>query len=455
MFFVRSRQACCVSFLATYREAMRAEFPEFFPLSEADFKDLWARGLVVVDTNILLRLYRYSDTTVDELLGVLASFADRLWIPHQVAWEYNRRRLTKIKEAERSYRELLSDFQKAAESGRAKLQATKEFGIHPKVDLADKITALIAEIEAQTTAISSQYDASPTGSHYATLHDRVAALYHGRIGSGPAEAELAELCQEGLKRFEAGRPPGFKDVEEKRKRGATDREVFGDFLIWNEILLFAENRKLPVIFVTEDAKDDWWLREDGKTIGPLPELRREFIGKVGQQVHFYRVQTFLEQAKERISASVSAKSVEDVTKNTPLVPEWIDEDTDWNPWHRNALAHTDRIQRRRKHSESTLTTRNISEMRYPEHIESDVAQAEINLLEARLELDQLSSFYRRALERPQDGPDSHASVRALRQRLSEAAELVSLRERDFQMARVRASGWHGFSETPPDDSVGE
>ncbi len=231
---------------------MRAEFPEFFPLEERDFQDLWDRGLVVLDTNILLRLYRYSETTVDEILGVLSGFGDRLWIPHHVAWEYNRRRLTKIKEAERSYRELLSEFQRAAEGGRTRLQAMREFGIHPKIDLSEKITGLISDIEQQTTSISQEYDASPTGSHYAALHDRVASIYEGRVGTSPSLEDIRVMCSDGQLRFEQGRAPGFKDVEEKRKRGASDRESFGDYIIWRQILNHASSNGFPVIFVTED-----------------------------------------------------------------------------------------------------------------------------------------------------------------------------------------------------------
>jgi hypothetical protein len=45
-------------------------------------------GLVVVDTNALLNLYRYTERTRDDLFRVLESLGTRLWIPHQVMLEF-------------------------------------------------------------------------------------------------------------------------------------------------------------------------------------------------------------------------------------------------------------------------------------------------------------------------------------------------------------------------------
>lgn len=44
-------------------------------------------GLVVVDANVLLALYEVAPSAREEVLDVLTSLGDRLWVPHQVAIE--------------------------------------------------------------------------------------------------------------------------------------------------------------------------------------------------------------------------------------------------------------------------------------------------------------------------------------------------------------------------------
>jgi PIN like domain len=47
----------------------------------------------VIDTNVLLNLYRYNESTRDDPLEVLQKVGDRLWVPHQVMKEFWRTRV--------------------------------------------------------------------------------------------------------------------------------------------------------------------------------------------------------------------------------------------------------------------------------------------------------------------------------------------------------------------------
>ena len=57
-------------------------FPARHRPSQDGFERLWSEGLFVPDTNIRLSLY------LTELLSVIRSGKDRLWLPHQVAHEH-------------------------------------------------------------------------------------------------------------------------------------------------------------------------------------------------------------------------------------------------------------------------------------------------------------------------------------------------------------------------------
>jgi hypothetical protein len=67
------------------------------------------------------------------------------------------------------------------------------------------------------------------------------------------------------------------------------------------------------LLVTADRKEDWWWREQGKTIGPHPELVRE-IKREGSVELFWMYSSvqFVEHANKYSSASVSIESVAEI-----------------------------------------------------------------------------------------------------------------------------------------------
>ena len=63
-------------------------FKGYTNYSEKEYQRIWSSSLIVVDTNILLNFYRYSEDTKREMFKILTSLKDRLWIPYQIAKEY-------------------------------------------------------------------------------------------------------------------------------------------------------------------------------------------------------------------------------------------------------------------------------------------------------------------------------------------------------------------------------
>ena len=82
---------------------MKKAFPGHFANDPDDLKRLWENSLIAVDANVLLNLYRFSDSTRDEFLAVFEKLKDRLWISHQVAAEYLRNRLKVISDQAKTY----------------------------------------------------------------------------------------------------------------------------------------------------------------------------------------------------------------------------------------------------------------------------------------------------------------------------------------------------------------
>ena len=68
-------------------------------------------GLVALDTNVLLSLYRFQAQAREELFSVLEQLGDQLWIPHQVALEFHQKRLSVIAEQERFFDKTREDLE--------------------------------------------------------------------------------------------------------------------------------------------------------------------------------------------------------------------------------------------------------------------------------------------------------------------------------------------------------
>src|SRR5262249_9034491 len=73
-------------------------FESYRTVPDADYRSLLNSGLIVLDTNVLLNLYRYHEQTRRELLDVLAQLGDHLWIPHHVRAEFWQRRPTLLQD---------------------------------------------------------------------------------------------------------------------------------------------------------------------------------------------------------------------------------------------------------------------------------------------------------------------------------------------------------------------
>lgn len=112
---------------------MRDAFRGYYPPTEHELKDMWTRGLVILDTNALLNLFRYTEKTRMDFLKVLEAKRTQLWIPHQVGIEFHRRRIEVINAQERAF----ADLESTLTSARNSIQNTvNRFKRHPSLDTA-------------------------------------------------------------------------------------------------------------------------------------------------------------------------------------------------------------------------------------------------------------------------------------------------------------------------------
>jgi predicted nucleic acid-binding protein len=118
--------------------------PGHFRPTTEEFDRMWEEGMFVVDTNVLLNLYRYSRSTRDELLRVLRALENKLFLPHQVGREFLERRL----EIVRKQREGFSNLRQRVTGVRREMETElrKVLRLRPGEDLPDGLRNALEEV---------------------------------------------------------------------------------------------------------------------------------------------------------------------------------------------------------------------------------------------------------------------------------------------------------------------
>jgi len=297
---------------------MRNLFFWRLPPSEADFSRLWEDATFVFDTNFLLDLYRVSHSTAENFLNILQQIKNRIWLPYQVADEFLRRREEIIASEVESFQKALSAVEKwkseqqnfnslrgyLSQTGRI-VSAEVNFLFGDQKHYLDAVDAVEKAFREKIEQIAS--DHSSLHSDKDSILEKLLLLFDdSKVGEPFDEQILPNLYKEADDRYKLLKPPGFKDANEKE-----DERKYGDFILWKQILEFAKKESRPIIFVTGEKKEDWWVKKNNKIISPHVELRREFHEYVHQPFWMYQTQDFLQKAKDKLMVEIDPKSIEE------------------------------------------------------------------------------------------------------------------------------------------------
>lgn len=313
---------------------MKKSFPSYYQPSEKEFKELWENCMFVLDANVLLNLYRYPKSAMEDLFKVFNVISSRLWIPHQVALEYQRNRLNVIAEQIQKYdkvKSILEKLKSETVNEFNQLQLKKRHSsINPDVFLSD--------IEKVINGFSNDLEKSEKGQpdfiKDDELRNRIDKLFDGKVGHPPKNQEvLQKIYDEGITRYEQKIPPGYQD---NLKSKPTDKESssficnglmykkeFGDLILWNQIMNEAKNSDWKgLIIITDDEKEDWWWiveTKGKKIIGPRPELIEEITTNTGiKSFYLYNSERFLQYANKYLNANVEEESIDQVREIAEL-----------------------------------------------------------------------------------------------------------------------------------------
>ncbi|SIO06942.1 hypothetical protein SAMN05444172_0026 [Burkholderia sp. GAS332] len=270
---------------------MRQDFPGWFQKTQEELAAIWDHAIFVPDANILLHCVRHPTNVREELLRVFEVLKDSLWIPYQVGLEFNRNRLDVEFGAQDAYDRLTKEYEGAL--GQAK-ERLRQLRAHPMINVEHEIAALDGFLDDFKTRIAEARLAHPAG-EIALAVNRLTDLFKDRVGPKWKHEQLIAIKKEGEDRYAKQIPPGYKDA----KKDAGEFNRFGDLIIWKDMLEKAKSENRPIIFISDDAKEDWWWIHRGRKLGARPELIEEFKLASDQDFHVYEFGQFLRIAAER------------------------------------------------------------------------------------------------------------------------------------------------------------
>lgn len=294
---------------------MKNILPEYFEPSEADIKEVWNNGTIVLDANVLLNLFRYTKTSREELIKIIKHYKDRLWLPYQIAYEF----LENSAGVPASLNKVLNDTLKSIDSIYGLIESQLKLNDYDKYHML-KPTELRGEIKKFQETLHNRVDRIKD--EYSSVNkknivEQVAEIFEGRVGEDYSKDKLEQLFKEGEKRYKEKVPPGYKDLDDKK--GASQRHLYGDLIWWKQTIDYAKAHHCNMIVVTDDAKEDWWYKVNNETRGPRVELIREFSQQTdGQSFHLYRTSRFIEYAKKYDKVTISAKSIKEIKETSPI-----------------------------------------------------------------------------------------------------------------------------------------
>lgn len=272
---------------------------------------------VVLDTNILLNLYRVSPDYAELCIKCLERINEYLYLPSIVHYEFNKNHIHLYNDRNKSFSKLVSTAKDGVDKQIEKIESIcKDL----KRRRLPEIDDFLDDIQQSYEDIKIKFD------EYQKRHSEITFLNKSIWDEDVPEKivkaivddehifpelsgkEIMDICVDGQDRYQRQQPPGFKDA--KNKDGV---RKYSDLIWWQETLRYSKKQRKNIILVTDDVKEDWW-QKDGSSLIFHKELFEEFNKKTSinrngitsNQLQLVPLTSF--EFYEKISSSYSIRS---------------------------------------------------------------------------------------------------------------------------------------------------
>lgn len=324
---------------------MKTKFPLLYRDVDEGVQNAFEKGFVVLDTNVILHVFRLGHSFCESFFDAIAKLGDRLVIPYCVAEEYHRNYESVVVEKKKHCQEALKNLKAAFAASELKSPLScidqsyqsclnKEF----KDEIQREFDEIIKKIENKF-----QIEEQRLAEEYKTrkILERLSDALGSHLCEPFTKEELQAIYEDGKKRYENKVPPGYKDRDKAKGNG----DEYGDLVIWKEILKFAEMKAdYPIVFVSDDVKEDWIKEIHGEKHGARQELMEEFSTKSRGFFDIVNTYTFIEKCLNLKSSDTMNEnsSIDEQTVKTALAAVESYEKNQNSKEKMNYLKKTDR-----------------------------------------------------------------------------------------------------------------
>lgn len=282
---------------------MKKHFPAYYRVHRDCLLKGFDKCLIVFDTNALLDIYRLPKDSADQVFDVLEHYKKQIIIPNHTAKEYYKdihkvllAQIANIEKAQSALYDLMNMF-----SNRRNQPYISDRSNRHLTTLKNSITR---DFDEQKKYLTNQL-------LYGEYQNKMAELLDGCVLEPFNEEEIEEIIKEGEVRYNNHIPPGWKDADKGTNR-------YGDLIIWKEVLRLVKKEKRSVLYISNDQKEDWMIKENGMTICPQYKLLEEFYSEVNDSnlwFYMYTLDRFLDFVKEKGATTVSEETVNQVRES--------------------------------------------------------------------------------------------------------------------------------------------
>ncbi|CCL06416.1 hypothetical protein DFW26_15225 [Clostridioides difficile] len=302
---------------------MRNTFFEYNMRGSQKIEQILSNGLIILDTNALLNLYRYNEENKNKFFEILSKVNDRIYLTNYSVKEFYKNRL-KILYNKAQFKDAMKKFICKEINTMRNIIENVNFTGDSK-DICNLLkyennlkTSMLEEINFFDISMEDVIESYNQSNLITDLEgmdsilEKILDLFEDRVNQEFSENELEEIYKEGKKRYKSKIPPGYKDMKNKEEPGC-----YGDLVIWKEIINISKKMNKDILFVSDDRKEDWCYKFNGKDLGPREELIKELFCETGNLFYSFKVVDFIKE----ISRIYNITDVNKLEKESKLFEE--------------------------------------------------------------------------------------------------------------------------------------
>lgn len=270
--------------------------------------------LVVLDTNVLLELYRQPTNISIDIISSFDKIKNNLYIPYQVYIEFLKHHQKICGDEKKRYKKIENDLSNTInnlqDSINSKINSYRKHNYTDISLLHQDLENKIIEIKDTVKEFTDNQEKIIKSNLEFFEKDKVlgfveAIKSNNRIGNSFTFSEKLKILEEGKLRYDNLIPPGYAD---NNKQGV---DKYGDLFVWKEIISAAKSFNSNIIFVCNDTKEDWWEREKDFPIDLRHELCEEFQEiNPSLKIHFLTLDKFFSYIAEEFGIGMSKSALQ-------------------------------------------------------------------------------------------------------------------------------------------------